>query len=148
MDQAELGRRRARRDPAIAWAWPSFGVRWLHVITAIAGIGGSFCLIALDLGLRRGPHLPQGVTGEAWQIHGGGRHHIRTHGVAPPEPPERLTWFACESDATRLSGRAVGRGRRVSTVAIAQGARLWQAAPKEETTPCAAPPPPSRSPPC
>ncbi len=38
-------------------------LRWLHVITGIAWIGSSFYFIALDLGLRKGPHLPPGVSG-------------------------------------------------------------------------------------
>ena len=32
--------------------WLAFAVRWLHVITAIAWIGSSFYLVALDLGLN------------------------------------------------------------------------------------------------
>ncbi len=51
-------------DFAIFWEWFAFGVRWLHVITAIAWIGSSFYFIALDLGLVHRPHLPKGATGE------------------------------------------------------------------------------------
>ena len=64
-------------DLAIMWEWLAFAVRWLHVITAIAWIGSSFYFIALDLGLRRGPHLPEGVSGEEWQVHGGGFYHVQ-----------------------------------------------------------------------
>ena len=94
-------------DQAIAWEWLSFGVRWLHVVVAIAWIGSSFYFIALDLGLRKGPHLPHGVTGEEWQVHGGGFYHIRKYAIAPPEMPEHLTWFKWESYATWLSGAAL-----------------------------------------
>ncbi|MBV8450039.1 MAG: urate hydroxylase PuuD, partial [Hyphomicrobiales bacterium] len=68
---------------AVAWDWANFAIRWLHVITAIAWIGESFYFIALDLGLRRPPNLPQGVSGEAWQVHGGGFYHLQKYNVAP-----------------------------------------------------------------
>ena len=37
-------------DFAIFWEWFAFGIRWLHVITAIAWIGSSFYFIALEIG--------------------------------------------------------------------------------------------------
>jgi uncharacterized membrane protein len=89
------------------WDWLSFGVRWLHVVTAIAWIGSSFYFIALDLGLRKRPNLPEGVGGEAWQVHGGGFYHIQKYMVAPPHMPDDLTWFKWESYATWLSGFAL-----------------------------------------
>ncbi|MDF1669062.1 MAG: urate hydroxylase PuuD [Roseovarius sp.] len=94
-------------DLAIMWDWLAFGVRWLHVITAIAWIGSSFYFIALDLGLRKGPHLPAGAHGEEWQVHGGGFYHIQKYLVAPENMPEHLTWFKWESYATWLSGAAL-----------------------------------------
>ena len=87
--------------------WAEFALRWLHVITAIAWIGSSFYFIALDLGLRRGPALPEGVHGEEWQVHGGGFYHIQKYLVAPAALPEHLTWFKWESYATWLSGFAL-----------------------------------------
>ncbi|MCB1490205.1 MAG: urate hydroxylase PuuD, partial [Rhodobiaceae bacterium] len=57
---------------ALAWDWVSFAVRWIHVITGIAWIGSSFYFIALDLGLQPAAHSPKGVSGEEWQVHGGG----------------------------------------------------------------------------
>ncbi|MCB1385016.1 MAG: urate hydroxylase PuuD [Nitratireductor sp.] len=99
---------------ALVWEWMAFAVRWLHVVTAIAWIGSSFYFIALDLGLRRAPDLPEGAhdeewqgeqwRGEQWQIHGGDLYQIRRFGVAPAEMPEHLTWFRWESYATWLSG--------------------------------------------
>lgn len=94
-------------DMALAWDWLSFALRWLHVITAIAWIGSSFYFIALDLGLRKAPDLPEGAHGEEWQVHGGGFYHIRKYLVAPAEMPEHLTWFKWESYATWLSGFAL-----------------------------------------
>ena len=91
----------------ILWDWLTFGLRWLHVITAMAWIGASFYFIALDLGLDKAPDLPPGAHGEAWQVHGGGFYHIRKFLVAPERMPEHLTWFKWESYATWLSGAAL-----------------------------------------
>ena len=89
---------------AIIWDWLAFGVRWLHVITGIAWIGSSFYFVALDLGLKKVPHLPPGAYGEEWQVHGGGFYHIQKYLVAPERMPEHLVWFKWESYATWLSG--------------------------------------------
>ncbi|MEO3416373.1 urate hydroxylase PuuD [Roseovarius sp. CAU 1744] len=94
-------------DFAIMWDWIGFAVRWLHVITAIAWIGSSFYFVALDLGLRKVPHLPVGAHGEEWQVHGGGFYHIQKYLVAPENMPDHLVWFKWESYATWLSGAAL-----------------------------------------
>lgn len=94
-------------DAAIIWEWTEFAVRWIHVITAIAWIGSSFYFIALDLGLRRPDDLPEGVSGEEWQVHGGGFYHVRKYNVAPERLPEHLIWFKWESYSTWLSGAAL-----------------------------------------
>ena len=94
-------------DLAVMWDWVAFSVRWLHVITAIAWIGSSFYFVALDLGLRKAPHLPPGAHGEEWQVHGGGFYHIQKYLVAPENMPEHLVWFKWESYATWLSGAAL-----------------------------------------
>ena len=94
-------------DATLLWDWLSFAIRWLHVITGIAWIGSSFYFIALDLGLRRDGPLPDGVGGEAWQVHGGGFYRIQKYTVAPAELPDHLTWFKWESYATWLSGAAL-----------------------------------------
>ena len=93
-------------DIAIIWDWLMFAVRWLHVITAIAWIGSSFYFIALDLGLRKVPHLPVGAHGEEWQVHGGGFYHIQKYLVAPANMPEHLIWFKWESRRRALSDRS------------------------------------------
>ncbi|MBB3997353.1 urate hydroxylase PuuD [Aureimonas pseudogalii] len=88
--------------------WLQFGVRWVHVVTAIAWIGSSFYFIALDLGLRKPHGTPvAGVGGEAWQVHGGGFYNIQKYMVAPPHMPEDLTWFKWEAYSTWLSGAAL-----------------------------------------
>ena len=89
---------------AIIGAWAEFALRWLHVVTAIAWIGSSFYFIALDLGLRKVPNLPEGAHGEEWQVHGGGFYHIQKYLVAPATMPEHLTWFKWESYMTWISG--------------------------------------------
>ncbi|MGI9395719.1 MAG: urate hydroxylase PuuD [Boseongicola sp.] len=94
-------------DFAVMWDWLGFAVRWLHVITGIAWIGSSFYFVALDLGLRKVPHLPVGAHGEEWQVHGGGFYHIQKYLVAPEQMPDHLTWFKWESYATWLSGAAL-----------------------------------------
>ena len=91
----------------VLWDWLGFAVRWVHVITGIAWIGSSFYFIALDLGLRKADHLPEGVDGEAWQVHGGGFYRMQKYLVAPAELPAHLTWFKWESYATWLSGFAL-----------------------------------------
>ncbi|WP_126978176.1 urate hydroxylase PuuD [Frigidibacter oleivorans] len=94
-------------DFAIFMDWAEFAVRWLHVVTAIAWIGSSFYFIALDLGLRKAPDLAPGVSGEEWQVHGGGFYHIQKYMVAPDRMPDDLIWFKWESYSTWLSGFAL-----------------------------------------
>ena len=94
-------------DVAIIWDWLGFAIRWLHVITAMAWIGTSFYFIALDLGLRRSPNLPEGTHGEEWQVHGGGFYHVQKYLVAPAQMPEHLIWFKWESYMTWISGAAL-----------------------------------------
>lgn len=90
-------------DPQIS-EWISQILRWTHVITAIAWIGSSFYFIHLDLSLKKREGLPEGVGGEAWQVHGGGFYNMRKYLVAPPELPKELTWFKWESYSTWISG--------------------------------------------
>ena len=51
--------------------------------------------------------LPQGVSGEAWQVHGGGFYHLQKYNVAPAAMPEELHWFKWESYWTWISGFAL-----------------------------------------
>jgi uncharacterized membrane protein len=94
-------------DFAVLWDWIAFAVRWLHVITAMAWIGASFFFIALDLGLRKAAHAPVGVSGEEWQVHGGGFYHIQKYLVAPENMPEHLIWHKWQSYITWVSGAAL-----------------------------------------
>jgi uncharacterized membrane protein len=82
-------------------------LRWLHVVAGIAWIGSSFYFVHLDASLERRPGLPDGVAGEAWQVHGGGFYRMQKYLIAPPELPEKLTWFKWEAYTTWLSGFAL-----------------------------------------
>jgi uncharacterized membrane protein len=87
--------------------WLSAAVRWLHVVAGIAWIGSSFYFIHLDLSLKRRDGLPDGVQGEAWQVHGGGFYNMVKYLVAPARMPHTLTWFKWEAYTTWLSGFAL-----------------------------------------
>ncbi|MEM8786820.1 MAG: urate hydroxylase PuuD [Pseudomonadota bacterium] len=89
------------------WDWVAFSVRWLHVITAMAWIGASFYFIALDLMLKPSPSLPEGASGEEWEVHGGGFYRTVKYNVAPSEMPAHLTWHKWQSYMTWVSGAAL-----------------------------------------
>jgi uncharacterized membrane protein len=92
------------------WDWANLGFRWLHVIAAIAWIGASFYLIALDNHLRPPAEerdRERCVGGESWEIHGGGFYRIEKFTVAPAALPETLHWFKWEAYTTWLSGFAL-----------------------------------------
>jgi uncharacterized membrane protein len=93
-------------DPALADGI-ELGLRWLHVMAGIAWIGSSFYFVHLDASLEKRPGLPEGVAGEAWQVHGGGFYRMRKYTIAPPELPAKLTWFKWEAYTTWLSGFAL-----------------------------------------
>ena len=82
-------------DFAVTWDWIEFVVRWLHVVTAIVWIGTSFYFIALDLGLRKGPNLPEGVQ---WRGMAGARRWI----LPRPEIPRRSGTSAGAPDLVQV----------------------------------------------
>ena len=87
--------------------WLDLGLRWLHVIAAMAWIGTSFYFVLLDQSLR--PPKDQadadaGVGGELWEVHGGGFYHVQKYVVAPRVLPDHLAWFKWEAYTTWLSG--------------------------------------------
>jgi uncharacterized membrane protein len=92
---------------SILTEWASLMFRWLHVVAAMGWIGSSFYFIHLDLSLKPGHDLPEGVQGEAWQVHGGGFYRIVKYLVAPATMPDELTWFKWEAYTTWLSGFAL-----------------------------------------
>jgi uncharacterized membrane protein len=92
---------------SILTEWASLILRWLHVVAAVGWIGSSFYFIHLDLSLQPDRDLPEGVYGEAWQVHGGGFYRIIKYLVAPAKMPDELTWFKWEAYTTWLSGFAL-----------------------------------------
>jgi uncharacterized membrane protein len=87
--------------------WLDLGLRWLHVVAAMAWIGTSFYFVLLDQSLRPAKDAGDrdaGVGGELWEVHGGGFYHVQKYVVAPRVLPEHLAWFKWEAYATWLSG--------------------------------------------
>ncbi|MFL6011109.1 MAG: urate hydroxylase PuuD [Gaiellaceae bacterium] len=93
-------------DP-YATDWLNLLTRWLHVVAGIVWIGSSFYFIALDNHLRPPREEAEGVSGEAWEIHGGGFYRVHKYAVAPRALPEPLHWFKWEAYTTWLSGFAL-----------------------------------------
>lgn len=90
-------------DPFIL-DWLNLLARFGHLIAGIAWIGTSFYFIALDFSLRSRPGLPDGVRGEAWEVHGGGFYQVQKYLSAPPSLPDHLTWFKWEAYMTWVTG--------------------------------------------
>ena len=90
-------------DPFLA-EWLNILVRWGHVLAGISWIGTSFYFVALDLSLRKASAMPEGVSGEAWEVHGGGFYHVRKYLSAPAELPPHLIWFKWEAYLTWITG--------------------------------------------
>ena len=87
--------------------WLNLLFRWAHLVAGIAWIGTSFYFISLDLALRKRETMPQGVSGTAWEVHGGGFYHVQKYLVAPSELPQDLIWFKWEAYLTFLTGMAL-----------------------------------------
>ncbi len=84
--------------------WLNLLVRWGHLIAGIAWIGTSFYFVALDLELRKRDGLPNGVSGEAWQVHGGGFYNVQKYLSAPTTLSGHLVWFKWEAYLTWVTG--------------------------------------------
>ncbi len=90
-------------DPFLA-DWLNLLLRWGHLIAGIAWIGTSFYFVALDFSLKKPAGLPPGVSGEAWEVHGGGFYHVRKFLSAPAKLPDNLIWFKWEAYLTWVTG--------------------------------------------
>jgi len=86
--------------------WLDLAFRFLHVIAGIVWIGTSFYFVALDNHLRPAADRDD-LTGESWEIHGGGFYRIEKFRVTPPAIPEPLHWYKWEAYTTWLSGFAL-----------------------------------------
>lgn len=108
-------------DLTLLGAWTEFALRGLHVTAAIAWIGTSFYIMALDLRLTGAANQNtdqntrqydvqtpnQGVAGEEWHLHNGRIHHIRRFQDPPDRLPAALVWFKWESYWSWASGFAL-----------------------------------------
>jgi uncharacterized membrane protein len=93
--------------PAFAVDWLNLLFRWAHLIVGIGWIGTSFYFIALDLALRKREGMKDGVSGTAWEVHGGGFYHVEKYLVAPSELPPDLIWYRWEAYLTWVTGFAL-----------------------------------------
>ena len=84
--------------------WLNLLIRWGHLVAGISWIGTSFYFVALDLSLRKDASLPQGVSGEAWEVHGGGFYRVQKYLSAPANLPPHLIWFKWEAYLTWITG--------------------------------------------
>ena len=89
------------------WEWGSALLRWLHVIAAIAWIGGSFFFMHLDASLRKQAKDDPALAGISWQVHGGGFYQMSKYLLAPATLPEHLIWHKWQSYWTWMSGFAL-----------------------------------------
>ena len=89
---------------AFAADWLNLLLRWAHLIVGVGWIGTSFYFIALDLSLRKREGMKEGVSGTAWEVHGGGFYHVEKYLVAPKELPEDLIWYKWEAYLTWVTG--------------------------------------------
>jgi uncharacterized membrane protein len=87
--------------------WLNLLLRWAHLVAAIGWIGTSFYFISLDLALRKRDAMRPGVSGSAWEVHGGGFYHVEKYLSAPRELPQDLIWFKWEAYLTWVTGMAL-----------------------------------------
>ncbi|HSX22071.1 MAG TPA: urate hydroxylase PuuD [Gaiellaceae bacterium] len=92
-------------DPYVT-DWLDLVFRWFHVIAGIVWIGTSFYFVALDNHLEPAEGRDD-LTGETWEIHGGGFYRMEKYRVAPKQLPDTLHWFKWEAYWTWLSGFAL-----------------------------------------
>jgi uncharacterized membrane protein len=84
--------------------WLNLLIRWAHLVVGIGWIGTSFYFIALDLSLRKRADMREGVSGTAWEVHGGGFYHVEKYLVAPTTLPDDLVWYKWEAYLTWVTG--------------------------------------------
>jgi uncharacterized membrane protein len=87
--------------------WLNLAFRWAHLVVGIGWIGTSFYFIALDLSLRKREGMAEGVSGTAWEVHGGGFYHVEKYLVAPKALPPDLVWYKWEAYLTWVTGFAL-----------------------------------------
>jgi uncharacterized membrane protein len=84
--------------------WLNLGLRWLHVVVAVAWIGASFYFNWLLNRLTAPAEPDEYVQGELWALHAGGFFRIQKRTMPAGQLPEPLHWFKWEAYATWISG--------------------------------------------
>lgn len=88
---------------AHAREWLNLGVRFFHVLYAIAWIGASFYFIFLENSLER-QGVREELSGNIWTIHGGGIYYLEKYKTTPKQLPKYLHWFKWDAYFTWLTG--------------------------------------------
>jgi len=88
---------------AQAKEWLGLGVRFFHVLYAIAWIGASFYFIFLENSLER-QGVREELSGNLWAIHGGGMYYLEKYKTAPKPLPRYLHWFKWDAYFTWITG--------------------------------------------
>ena len=99
--------RKVRFTGVFLGEWVNLLLRWAHVITGIAWIGGSFYFVALDNSLtppEDEKDRAKGIGGELWAVHGGGFYHQQKYPVSPAKLPELLV-LSLRSYSERLRSK-------------------------------------------
>jgi uncharacterized membrane protein len=87
--------------------WLNLGLRWLHVVVAVAWIGASFYFNWLLNRLTAPQEPDELVQGELWAIHAGGFFRVQKRSMPPGVIPAPLHWFKWEAYWTWISGFAL-----------------------------------------
>ena len=87
--------------------WLNLGLRWLHVVVAVAWIGASFYFNWLLNRLTAPAEPDEYVQGELWALHAGGFFRIQKRTMPAGQLPEPLHWFKWEAYWTWISGFAL-----------------------------------------
>ena len=113
----------------ILWDGSISPLRWLHVIAGIAWIGSVVLLHPSRCQPARRDGLPEGVGGEAWQVHGGGFYHMPEVPGGAGAHARSAHWFKWEAYTTWITGFVL------LVVLYYLGAELYLIDPRRRSTP-------------
>ncbi|MFC5474743.1 urate hydroxylase PuuD [Paraherbaspirillum soli] len=89
------------------WEILTYGMRWLHVVAAIAWMGFAFHTRELERKTKPRDAMPEGAVGEAWSIHGFGFYRTVKYLVPPKNMPAYLIWYKWQAKTTWITGFAM-----------------------------------------